>query len=146
LLLQAAPSGRSLKPWVRFYELRQGVQGLLGEGLGHVLVSKRTIGATSSASRIICPAAPSIQSRPAQTSPLIGARLDGQRLELARELVPNVVVIAVITNPNSMDASEELRDVQNAAKATRQELVVVAATSDRDFASYRILISLQQAC
>jgi hypothetical protein len=55
-------------------------------------------------------------------------------------------VIAVITNPNSMDASEELRDVQNAARAPGQELVVVAATSDRDFASYRILISLQQAC
>jgi ABC-type uncharacterized transport system substrate-binding protein len=63
---------------------------------------------------------------------LIGARLGGQRLELARELVPNVGAIAVITNPNSTDASEELRDVQNAARATGQELVVVAATSDRD--------------
>ena len=40
---------------------------------------------------------------------LIGARLGGQPLELARELVPNVGVIAVITNPNSTDASEELR-------------------------------------
>jgi putative tryptophan/tyrosine transport system substrate-binding protein len=64
---------------------------------------------------------------------LIGARLGGQRLELARELVPNVSVIAVLTNPNSTDASEELRDVQDAARATGQELIVVAATSDRDF-------------
>jgi putative ABC transport system substrate-binding protein len=64
---------------------------------------------------------------------LIGARLGGQRLELARELVPNVGVIAVLTNPNSTDASEELRDVQDAARATGQELIVVAATSDRDF-------------
>jgi putative ABC transport system substrate-binding protein len=64
---------------------------------------------------------------------LIGARLGGQRLELARELVPNVGVIAVITNPNSTDASDELRDVQNIARTTGQELVVVAATSDRDF-------------
>jgi ABC-type uncharacterized transport system substrate-binding protein len=64
---------------------------------------------------------------------LVGARLGGQRLELVRELVPNVGVIAVITNPNSTDASEELRDVQNAARAAGQELVVVAATSDRDF-------------
>jgi putative ABC transport system substrate-binding protein len=63
---------------------------------------------------------------------LIGARLGGQRLELARELVPNGGVIAVIANPNSTDASEELRDVQNAARAAGQELVVVAATSDRD--------------
>jgi hypothetical protein len=31
------------------------------------------------------------------------------------------------------DALEELRDVQNAAKAIGQELLVVPATSDRDF-------------
>jgi putative ABC transport system substrate-binding protein len=72
---------------------------------------------------------------------LIGARLGGQRLELARELVPNGGVIAVITNPNSTDASEELRDVQNAARATGQELVVVAATSDRDFeAAFAVIV------
>jgi putative ABC transport system substrate-binding protein len=37
------------------------------------------------------------------------------------------------TNPNSPDALEELRDVQNAAKAVGQELLVVPVTSDRDF-------------
>jgi putative ABC transport system substrate-binding protein len=63
----------------------------------------------------------------------VGARLGGKRLELARELVPNVRVIALITNPNSPDALEELRDVQNAAKAIGQELLVVPVTSDRDF-------------
>ena len=72
---------------------------------------------------------------------LIGARLGGQRLELAREIVPNVGVIAFITNPNSTDASEELRDVQNAARATGQELLVVAATSDRDFeAAFAVIV------
>ena len=72
---------------------------------------------------------------------LIGARLGGQRLELARELVPNVGVIAVITNPNSTEASEELRDVQNAARAAGQELVVVAATSARDFeAAFAVIV------
>jgi putative ABC transport system substrate-binding protein len=72
---------------------------------------------------------------------LVGARLGGQRLELARELVPNVGVIAVITNPNSTDASEELRDVQNAARATGQELVVAAVTSDRDFeAAFAVIV------
>jgi putative tryptophan/tyrosine transport system substrate-binding protein len=63
----------------------------------------------------------------------VGARLGGKRLELARELVPNVRVIALMTNPNSPDALEELRDVQNAAKAIGQELLVVPVTSDRDF-------------
>jgi putative ABC transport system substrate-binding protein len=72
---------------------------------------------------------------------LVGARLGGQRLELVRELVPNVGVIAVITNPNSTDASEELRDVQNAARAAGQELVVVAATSDRDYeAAFAVIV------
>jgi putative tryptophan/tyrosine transport system substrate-binding protein len=41
-------------------------------------------------------------------------------------------VIVLLTNPNSPDALEELRDVQNAANAIGQELFVVPATSDRD--------------
>jgi putative ABC transport system substrate-binding protein len=59
--------------------------------------------------------------------------IEQRRLELARELVPNVGVIALLTNPNSPDALEELRDVQNAANAIGQQLFVVPATSDRDF-------------
>jgi putative tryptophan/tyrosine transport system substrate-binding protein len=64
---------------------------------------------------------------------LVGASLGGERLELARELVPNVGLIALMTNPSSPDASEELRDVQTAARAVGQELLVVLASSDRDF-------------
>src|SRR5262245_23590364 len=59
--------------------------------------------------------------------------LGGKRLELARELVPNVGVIALMTNPNSPDALEELRDLQNAAKAIGQQLLVVPTTSGHDF-------------
>jgi putative ABC transport system substrate-binding protein len=64
---------------------------------------------------------------------LVGASLGGERLELARELVPNVGLIALMTNPSSPDASEELRDVQTAARAVGQELLMVPASSDRDF-------------
>jgi putative tryptophan/tyrosine transport system substrate-binding protein len=63
----------------------------------------------------------------------IGASLGAKRLELARELVPNVAVIALLTHPKSPDASEELRDLNTAAKTIGQELLVVSATSDRDF-------------
>src|SRR5262245_41889204 len=63
----------------------------------------------------------------------IGASLGAKRLELARELVPNAGVIAVLTHPNSPDASEELQDLNTAAKALGQELLVVSVTSDRDF-------------
>jgi ABC-type uncharacterized transport system substrate-binding protein len=73
------------------------------------------------------------------------ASLGGKRLELARELVPNVGVIAVITNPNSPDAVEELRDLQNAAKVLGQQLLVVPATSDLDFEAGFGLIVQQRA-
>jgi putative tryptophan/tyrosine transport system substrate-binding protein len=63
----------------------------------------------------------------------IGASLGGKRLELARELVPNAGVVALMTNPNSPDALEELHNLQNAAKAIGQQLLVVPATSDHDF-------------
>jgi putative ABC transport system substrate-binding protein len=63
----------------------------------------------------------------------IGASLGAKRLELARELVPNVGIIALLTHPNSPDAQEELRDLSTAANAIGQELLVVSATSDRDF-------------
>jgi putative tryptophan/tyrosine transport system substrate-binding protein len=65
----------------------------------------------------------------------IGASLGGKRLELARELVPNVGVIALLTHPHSPDALEELRELQSAAKAIGQQLLVVSATSERDFAA-----------
>jgi len=63
----------------------------------------------------------------------IGSSLGVKRLELARELVPNVEVIALLTHPHSPDALEELRDLQIAAKTIGQQLVAVTATSDRDF-------------
>src|SRR5262245_41995234 len=62
----------------------------------------------------------------------IGSSLGVKRLELARELVPNVEVIAVLTHPHSPDALE-LRDLQIAAKTIGLQLVAVTATSDRDF-------------
>ena len=71
----------------------------------------------------------------------IGASLGAKRLELARELVPNVAVIALLTHPNSPDASEELRDLNTAAKTIGQELLVVSATSDRDFeAAFTVIV------
>jgi putative ABC transport system substrate-binding protein len=76
---------------------------------------------------------------------VIGASLGAKRLELARELVPNVRVIALLTHPNSPDALEELRDLQNAATAIGQQLVVVSATSDRDFEVAFASIAQQRA-
>ena len=63
----------------------------------------------------------------------IGASLGGKRLELARELMPNVGVVALLTHPHSPDALEELRELESVAKATGQQLLVVSATTDQDF-------------
>jgi putative ABC transport system substrate-binding protein len=63
----------------------------------------------------------------------VGSSLGVKRLELARDLVPNVGAIALLTHPHSPDALEELRDLQIAAETIGRQLFVVTATSDRDF-------------
>jgi putative tryptophan/tyrosine transport system substrate-binding protein len=57
-----------------------------------------------------------------------------KRLELLRQLVPKAAAIGMLVdpNPNVPQAKRELRDVQAAAHAIGQELIVVEAGSDRD--------------
>jgi ABC-type uncharacterized transport system substrate-binding protein len=55
-----------------------------------------------------------------------------KRLELLRQLVPKATAIAGLVNPNLPQAESERRDVQAAAHAIGQELIVVEAGSDRD--------------
>jgi putative ABC transport system substrate-binding protein len=57
-----------------------------------------------------------------------------KRLELLRQLAPKPGAIAMLVDPNSNtpDTERELRDVQVAAHASGQELMVVEASSDRD--------------
>jgi ABC-type uncharacterized transport system substrate-binding protein len=47
--------------------------------------------------------------------------------------LPNVGVAALLINPTSHDAWEELRDLQNATKTIGQQLLVVPPASDHDF-------------
>jgi putative ABC transport system substrate-binding protein len=61
--------------------------------------------------------------------------LGAKRLELVRELFPNVAVIALLTYPNSLDGMEELRDLEVAAKAIGQQLLVLPAKSESDFSA-----------
>jgi putative ABC transport system substrate-binding protein len=57
-----------------------------------------------------------------------------KRLELLRQIMPKADAIAMLVdvNPNSPQAGDERRDVQAAAHAIGQELIVVEAGSDRD--------------
>jgi len=75
----------------------------------------------------------------------IGSTLGAKRLELARELVPNAGLIALLTHPNSPDALEELRNVQAVAKTIGQQLLVVPATSESDFETAFTSIAQQRA-
>jgi ABC-type uncharacterized transport system substrate-binding protein len=62
----------------------------------------------------------------------LAAALGTKRLELLRQLVPKAATIAVIVNANAPEAARERRDVQAAADAVGQQLIVVEAGSDRD--------------
>jgi hypothetical protein len=57
-----------------------------------------------------------------------------KRLELLRQLAPKAAAIAMLTDRRfgATDAERERRDVQAAARAFGQELIVVEAGSDRD--------------
>ena len=58
--------------------------------------------------------------------------LEPKRLELLREVAPNVAVIAMLLNPNSLDYENQVRDVQAAARSIGQQIVVLNASSERD--------------
>jgi putative tryptophan/tyrosine transport system substrate-binding protein len=55
-----------------------------------------------------------------------------KRLELLRQLVPKAAAIGVLVNLNTPQAERERRDVEAAAHAVGQELIVVETDSDRD--------------
>jgi putative tryptophan/tyrosine transport system substrate-binding protein len=58
--------------------------------------------------------------------------LGAKRLELLRQLVPQATTIAVLVNPDLPNTAAESREVQAAAKAIGQQLVIVEAGNDRD--------------
>ncbi len=61
--------------------------------------------------------------------------LDAKRLELLREMVPNVTILSVLLNPNFPDAQEQLREVQEAAGATGQRLHIQNASNTEEIDS-----------
>jgi ABC-type uncharacterized transport system substrate-binding protein len=60
-----------------------------------------------------------------------GNVLGPKRLELLRKLMPPATTIAMLVNP-SPDAEPERRDVEAAARAIGQQLIIVDVSSDRD--------------
>jgi putative tryptophan/tyrosine transport system substrate-binding protein len=63
----------------------------------------------------------------------LGVQLEAKRLELLRELVPTSALIATLINPNSTQAKTQSREVQAAARAIHQQVVILSATTEREF-------------
>jgi putative ABC transport system substrate-binding protein len=61
--------------------------------------------------------------------------LAAKRLELIRELLPTVTVIAYIVNPNNRNAEQEIKDMLAAAPKLGLEFHILSATSARDIES-----------
>ena len=61
-----------------------------------------------------------------------GGVLGAKRLELLRQLVPKATTIAMLVNPNTPDTEAERRDVQAAAQAIGQQLIILDVSSERD--------------
>jgi len=58
--------------------------------------------------------------------------LGAKRLELLRQVVPRATIIAMLVNPNTPLTEAERRDVQAAAQAIGQQLVIFDVSSERD--------------
>jgi putative tryptophan/tyrosine transport system substrate-binding protein len=59
-------------------------------------------------------------------------RLGAKNLELLRELVPKAAVVGVLINPSNPNAEPQLKDVETAAHALGQELLVLRAKTDKE--------------
>ena len=64
---------------------------------------------------------------------LLTSSLEAKRVGLLGELVPNAAVIAALINPNYAQAQAQEAEVQEAARRIGRRMVVVSASSERDF-------------
>ena len=59
--------------------------------------------------------------------------LGAKRLELLRQLVPKASTIGMLLNPNTAETESERRNVQEAARAIGQQIIILDVVNDRDF-------------
>jgi putative tryptophan/tyrosine transport system substrate-binding protein len=62
----------------------------------------------------------------------LGGTLSGKRLELLRQIRPKTTIIGVLVNPNSAETEAGRKDVQAAAQALGQDLVVMDVSTAGD--------------
>ena len=69
----------------------------------------------------------------------------GKRLQLLRQLVPTATMIAVLLGPDSSDTVAERRELEAAAQATGQQLIILKATSNSEIETALITIVQRRA-
>jgi putative ABC transport system substrate-binding protein len=62
----------------------------------------------------------------------LGVELEAKRLELLHELVPTAALIAMLLNPDNAQAKTQSREVQAAASAIHQRVVILSASTERE--------------
>jgi putative ABC transport system substrate-binding protein len=71
--------------------------------------------------------------------------LDAKRLELLRELVPQVQKVGFIMNPNNARAEIDRREVQAAARSVGQQIIIADATSASEIDAAFAMLAQQLA-
>jgi len=66
---------------------------------------------------------------------IVTAALNGRRLGLLRELVPNTTLLAVLVNTNNPNSATQLADIQQSARSLGQAIHIAKATSEREIDS-----------
>jgi putative tryptophan/tyrosine transport system substrate-binding protein len=75
----------------------------------------------------------------------LGNALGAKQLELLRELVPTERTVAVLVDTNFPGAVSELKDIQAAAHALAQPLIVLNISSERDLDTASATLAQQRA-
>jgi putative ABC transport system substrate-binding protein len=75
----------------------------------------------------------------------LGVELEAKRLELLHDLVPTAGLIAILTNPSNAGAETQEQDVQRAARAIGQRIIILHATTESELEAVFATIGQEQA-
>jgi putative tryptophan/tyrosine transport system substrate-binding protein len=76
---------------------------------------------------------------------MLGVELEAKRLELLHELVPTAGLIAFLINPGNPQSETQVQDVQRAANAIGQRMLILHASTERDLNAVFVTLVQQRA-
>jgi putative tryptophan/tyrosine transport system substrate-binding protein len=76
---------------------------------------------------------------------MLGVELEAKRLKLLHELVPTAGLIAFLINPGNPQSETQVQDVQRAANAIGQRMLILHASTERDLNAVFVTLVQQRA-